>query len=114
MPASFTGENTNAEVLRAVAFTFACALVCATVYFAFSFFDRKKSESLLKVLRSMSKKDAEGAIKKSVRRFNTVLAVRIAVFALGVALVVLGVLNGGNRDVLGKAINICYECIGLG
>jgi hypothetical protein len=41
-------------------------------------------------------------------------AVRLAVLALGVALVVLGVCNGGMRDVLGKAIKICTECIGLG
>lgn len=34
--------------------------------------------------------------------------------AAGVLLVVLGVLNGGARDVLAKAVKICSECIGLG
>ena len=29
-------------------------------------------------------------------------------------LIVLGVLNGGARDVLAKAVKICSECIGLG
>ena len=33
---------------------------------------------------------------------------------LVVALIVLGVMNGGMFDVLVKAINICTECIGLG
>ena len=37
-----------------------------------------------------------------------------ALFAAAVLLVVLGVLNGGARDVLAKAIKICSECIGLG
>ena len=37
-----------------------------------------------------------------------------ALFILGLALVVLGILNGGARDVLAKAIRICSECIGLG
>ena len=37
-----------------------------------------------------------------------------ALFALGLLLVVLGVLNGGARDVLAKAVKICSECIGLG
>ena len=37
-----------------------------------------------------------------------------ALFVLGLALVVLGVLNGGARDVLAKAVRICSECIGLG
>lgn len=34
--------------------------------------------------------------------------------ALSAALIVLGVWNGGLRDVLIKAANICTECIGLG
>ena len=43
-----------------------------------------------------------------------VWVVRCAVAVIGVAFVVLGVLNGGMEDVLGKAIRICTECIGLG
>lgn len=37
-----------------------------------------------------------------------------ALFVLGLALVLLGVLNGGAQDVLTKAVKICSECIGLG
>jgi len=35
---------------------------------------------------------------------------------IGIALlfIVLGIMNGGLRDVLVKAVNICSECIGLG
>lgn len=32
----------------------------------------------------------------------------------GAVLVILGVLNGGARDMLAKGIKICSECIGLG
>ena len=39
---------------------------------------------------------------------------RAALYAVAVVLIVLGVMNGGLRDVLVKAINICTECIGLG
>lgn len=39
---------------------------------------------------------------------------RVCLYAAAIALVVLGVLNGGMYDVLVKAINICTECIGLG
>lgn len=39
---------------------------------------------------------------------------RIAVLGLGVLFILWGVLNGGAKDVLVKAINICTECIGLG
>ncbi len=33
---------------------------------------------------------------------------------LAILLIAVGVANGGARDVLVKAINICTECIGLG
>ncbi len=39
---------------------------------------------------------------------------RLILAGAAVALVVLGIMNGGARDVLVKAVNICTECIGLG
>lgn len=41
-------------------------------------------------------------------------AARVVIALAAVILIVLGVLNGGMRDVLVKAVNICTECIGLG
>lgn len=41
-------------------------------------------------------------------------ALKLALFALAAALTVLGIINGGMRDVFVKAVNICTECIGLG
>lgn len=58
-----------------------------------------------------------GKISRCVPREQNVKAVRIArlaILCLGVLFIVLGVMNGGSRDVLIKAINICTECIGLG
>lgn len=37
-----------------------------------------------------------------------------ALLCAALVLVVLGVVNGGARDVLAKAVKICSECIGLG
>jgi hypothetical protein len=37
-----------------------------------------------------------------------------ALLAAALLLIVLGVVNGGARDVLAKAVKICSECIGLG
>ena len=45
---------------------------------------------------------------------RTLLIVRIAVFAVAIALIIWGILNGGAGDVLAKAVAICTECIGLG
>ena len=40
--------------------------------------------------------------------------IRVLLLALAGGLIVLGIRNGGLRDVLVKAIQICTECIGLG
>lgn len=40
--------------------------------------------------------------------------IRIVLAAIALLFIILGVMNGGARDVLIKAINICTECIGLG
>lgn len=39
---------------------------------------------------------------------------RAAILAAAAALIAWGACNGGMRDVLAKAVNICTECIGLG
>ncbi|MBQ8554234.1 MAG: hypothetical protein IJ438_00030 [Clostridia bacterium] len=51
--------------------------------------------------------------KAAVRRIPT-NAVRVLLYAVAAVFIMLGVMNGGLRDVLVKAINICTECIGLG
>ena len=54
--------------------------------------------------------DLNGA-KRSFSRIGFALA---AILVVGIVCIVLGVRNGGMADVLGKAIRICTECIGLG
>ncbi len=39
---------------------------------------------------------------------------RTALFVLAVVLIIAGVFNGSARDVFGKAVKICTECVGLG
>lgn len=51
---------------------------------------------------------------ESIRSRKPVQRARIALYALAIIMMVWGVMNGGLRDVLVKAINICTECIGLG
>ena len=45
---------------------------------------------------------------------RTARVLRVALFAAALAMLAAGVMNGGMRDVLVKAVNICTECIGLG
>ena len=53
-------------------------------------------------------------IEKALTSKKGLLITRSIVFAACVCLIVVGVLNGGLEAVLGKAIRICQECIGLG
>lgn len=54
-----------------------------------------------------------GALREKRARLAKTAA-RAVALALAVSLLALGAANGGMRDVLVKAINICTECIGLG
>jgi len=45
---------------------------------------------------------------------RVVYVVRLSMFLLSLVFIAFGIWNGGMRDVLVKAINICTECIGLG
>lgn len=56
----------------------------------------------------------ENAVPAPARPSKRTGAVRAALIAAAVALIVAGALNGSARDVLYKAITICTECVGLG
>ena len=45
---------------------------------------------------------------------KVILVLRLVLLALALTLFIAGLLGGGFEDVLGKAIRICHECIGIG
>lgn len=92
---------------------FACAILCECVR-GRSF--RREIELAARSPERASFKNAQtdsGASREKRARLAKTAA-RAVAFALAVALLALGAANGGMRDVLVKAINICTECIGLG
>lgn len=107
------------KMLSPVAVAFA-ALV-ATAYYA----DASKKKEITEVKKLLA--ENKGAQSSPVRtdsqktqflsengKKRLLLIGRIALFVLGVTLIIVGCFNGGSREVLEKAINICTECIGLG
>ena len=54
------------------------------------------------------------AVKKEKKMRAGIPALRAALLALAIVLIIAGVLNGSARDVFGKAVKICTECVGLG
>ena len=87
-------------VLAGLAVQFAASMLCG-----------RSAERECEALRGV--KGAAQQISAGEKTFP-LTAVRVTIFAAAAAFIVLGVMNGGLRDVLIKAINICTECIGLG
>ena len=122
-PAHFSVENLNADIKTAALFILPCAAVSLGLL---------TGERLLRhasVARETAVVKAALAtgkgIAKPVEKANSdkrkltadprfVWGVRGAILVVGIICIVLGVRNGGMADVLGKAIRICTECIGLG
>jgi len=92
---------------------FACAILCEC------FCGRSLRREIDLAARSGERASIENARTDSgkpreKKALPVKTAARAVVFALAVGLLALGAANGGMRDVLVKAINICTECIGLG
>ena len=61
------------------------------------------------------KKDEEACQKVEQKcKMRGVWLARTVIFALALVLIVVGVFNGGMKEMFLKAINICTQCIGLG
>ncbi len=70
-----------------------------------------KKQKPVKKVQPKKEKPKKRVVKE---RKGLKCTLRIALAVAGVALVVMGIQNGGMKDVLLKAINICTQCIGLG
>lgn len=94
--------NVGPWVLLAFVALFARAQVCY------------KSISREAEAASQAPKLAQPLPKKPTNAGKGRMILRGVLYIAAAALIVCGVANGGMRDVLVKAINICTECIGLG
>ena len=87
------------------------ALGFATAYVA-SLFCARSAEREITILKSLTPVST-GCVPDAGKKIP-VRPIRLVLYLVAVLFIVLGVMNGGLRDVLVKAINICTECIGLG
>lgn len=117
--AGFFAEHEEAErIVRALPWIFAAFGVAIAV----SFFDRYSVQKEITLVKSKIAENAKKGVivkakstqKNAQSNARTILFVRAAIGVFAVVLIVLGIANGGMADVLGKAINICTQCIGLG
>lgn len=71
---------------------------------------RKKQLEIIKTIKN--KTPDEKNENKNEKFIVNIL--RVAVFAIAVSFIIVGIVNKETNDILLKAINICTECIGLG
>ena len=70
--------------------------------------------SRLREIEHLKKADKHALPSTDIKKQVSLWPMRFIMYAIAVLFIVLGIVNGGLRDVLVKAINICTECIGLG
>lgn len=122
-PAHFSIEDLNTDIKTAALFILPCAVVSLGLLTGERLLRHAsvaRETATVKAALVAVKGTAKPAEKANPDKKNWVSdprfmwGVRGAILAVGIVFVVLGVLNGGMADVLGKAIRICTECIGLG
>lgn len=110
---NFTIANLNQDVIRAVVIVLIATAFAFVTLFICGLLERKSILREIDILKKQPAQTAAGSTSKKADS-KSLLITRIAVFVAAVFLIVLGIFNEGIADVLGKAIRICTECIGLG
>ena len=109
----FSVNDINGDVLRATLVFFIPATVCIFIGFLCRMIIQKSISREIEIHKNNGEKPGRPLAKETTNP-KILLAVRIGLLLIAVIFIVLGIDNGGIADVLGKAIRICTECIGLG
>lgn len=110
--ANFDSRDITGSMVKAMYVLLPCMVVpfCYAVFAAY--YARISMKRELEMLKQSEAAPA-AAVPEKVHRCP-LMAIRWAVLAVGVFLLVFGFCTGGTQDVLTKAVNICTECVGLG
>lgn len=112
-PAHFRVSDVNGDVLRAAL----VVLIPTALAMALNLILQGRAAASIAreidLYREMDIKPGQAPEKRNTDP-KKIRIVRAALLITGVVMVVIGAINGGAADVLGKAIRICTECIGLG
>lgn len=112
----FLMPDINGSMIQAMYVLLPCLIIafgCAVLNTYFSRASIRKEIGLLKQAPASKPAGEEKSAHTELRR-KRLAALRFAVLALGIGLLLYGFFTGGTADVLTKAINICTECVGLG
>ncbi len=118
-PQNYDKYQINESIIPAVAFTLiwcVCALIFCLVLSIVIRISQKAEISYLKEAISLGATAPESTDDSSNAKKEKIItwSVRGVILAVAIVFIVVGIFNGGMADVLGKAIRLCTECIGLG
>lgn len=114
---SFSIDNLNGDVVRALMGILPLAILAVAVHIPKAYLIERSCQRELEILKNSIKENGAPRVNKTEDSKNGVdyaLIGRYLIVGAAVALVILGIFNGGMGDVLDKAVKICTECIGLG
>jgi uncharacterized integral membrane protein len=118
---SYTIENCTDKaayiaVIASIAFVLAGALAYVCVTLADASYKRENAvlRAELAAAKAAGTAEADGDAALEKRSGHYVYILRGVILVAAVVFIILGITNGSMNDVLGKAVQICTECIGLG
>lgn len=115
--ADFTVENLNDDVMSAFAIALPLCAIGLAVQIPRIYLCELSAKRQLELMKGSIKTHGAPKVKKAEKTekyTKATLITRYAILGAALLLIVLGIFNGGAADVLGKAVKICTECIGLG
>lgn len=118
-PANYDKYLINESIIPAVTLMLIWCVLAFIYCLALSVITRVSLKAEIELLRdAIAKKDGVQPVKEAPvnpkKELIVTWSIRGAILAVAVAFIVIGIVNGGMGDVLGKAIRLCTECIGLG
>ena len=114
-PAHFSITSLNEDIAKAVTIALVPAAIGLLLCFVCSMLESKSIAKETEIYKKASTENkANVASPENVPAKSYLTAIRCGLLVLAVCLIVMGIFNGGMKDVLDKAVAICTECIGLG
>lgn len=116
----YQSDDFNTDIAYSVIIALTAALISFGSVFAGGILrDRsyeREIESLRGEVKALRAKGLIGSVAEATALGDghAVLLLRLGIIALAITFIIVGIFNGGMSDVLGKAVRICTECIGLG
>ncbi len=63
---------------------------------------------------SETKENEPANVNENKNKNKSLLALRLILLSAALGLMIFGLSQGNEREVMNRAIRICYECIGIG